>query len=595
MSRLFFLCALLLALSSAVVPSLAQEPAREGPANPALEEGAVGEAPAGWFFASQSGGKAALDATTPFQGALSVLLDATEAQGEQRFANLMQSIDAAPWRGERVRFRAAVRTEGLTAGSTAQMWLRVDRPDDADGNRRSGAFDNMDDRPIRAQEWAHYEIVLDVADDATRIALGLFVLGNGKAWLDDVSFEAVDAGSVPTTAKESAARWPSIDPRVQQALAAAERAPRQPFWTPWLVLPVLAIGLFLLGLWPARRPDGPEAPATEPGPLRWFALRFTILYWLLYCLPGPFAQLVAYLPEVGGTWSSFLNTWQGRIEAELAGWTARNVFGIQGELVPPNGSGDTTQGYLTVLNWFALALALAGGWTLVLRRIPRRGASVDLLRSYLRYVLAFAMLGYGLAKVSLARNQFPVVDEWRLNRTWGETSPMGVVWAFMGASRPYTVFAGLSEVLAALLLVWRRTAILGAFVAIGVVTNITLLNYCYDVPVKIYSTHLLAMGVLILVPDARRLGALLLRNRNPTDPGTPSVWRGAPWFVLRWLLKVPVLVAGILLPSWEVAGDVWKGLSAPVEREEAPPADEGAGHLLTTRGYRWINEVPFNR
>ena len=233
-------------------------------------------------------------------------------------------------------------------------------------------------------------------------------------------------------------------------------------------------------------------------------------------------------------------------------------------------------------------------WRWGVRRAPRRDAWVDLLRSYLRYVLAFAMLGYGLAKVNLLGNQFPEISEGRLGRTWGETSPMGLVWGFMGASRPYTIFAGLGEVVAAFFLLWRRTALFGALVAVAVMTNVVMLNYCYDIPVKISSTHLTLMGLLILAPDARRLLSLLLQHRNSTDGGTPSVWASSKLGWLRWVPKAPVVAVCFLVPIGERA---WQ-----LATHEAPPATSGddeatddAGHLLVERGYRWINEVPFNR
>ena len=54
-----------------------------------------------------------------------------------------------------------------------------------------GFFDNMQDRPIIDASWRDYQIVGDVADDAEEIALGLMMFGNGRVWLDAVSFEIV--------------------------------------------------------------------------------------------------------------------------------------------------------------------------------------------------------------------------------------------------------------------------------------------------------------------------------------------------------------------------------------------------------------------
>ena len=155
----------------------------------------------------------------------------------------MQTVDAAAFRGKRVRYRAAVRTGELGEGTGAQLWCRIDRPKSKDGERQPGAFDNMQQRRITGDAWQRFDVVLDVAADATNIALGVFVLGKGKVWFGDVSFEVVDE-SVKTTASWNPSRSSrsgyQMPDAVRAALAKAQDAPQQPFWTWWLVLPALA-------------------------------------------------------------------------------------------------------------------------------------------------------------------------------------------------------------------------------------------------------------------------------------------------------------------------------------------------------------------
>ena len=74
---------------------------------------------------------------------------------------------------------------------TAQLWMRVDLLA-KDGQRKIGFLDNMANRPIRKKDWDHYEIVGDIAEDAERISLGMFMRGSGQAWMDDVSLEIID-------------------------------------------------------------------------------------------------------------------------------------------------------------------------------------------------------------------------------------------------------------------------------------------------------------------------------------------------------------------------------------------------------------------
>lgn len=46
----------------------------------------------------------------------------------------------------------------------------------------------------------------------------------------------------------------------------------------------------------------------------------------------------------------------------------------------------------------------------------------------------------------------------QLITTFGDSTPMGVLWKFMKASQPYTAFAAICEVGALVLLLWQRTA-----------------------------------------------------------------------------------------------------------------------------------------
>ncbi len=98
---------------------------------------------------------------------------------------------------------------------------------------------------------------------------------------------------------------------------------------------------------------------------------------------------------------------------------------------------------------------------------------------------------------------------------------MGLLWTFMGMSRAYSTFAGIAEMAGGLLLIVPRFTTLGSLVTFGVMSNVLMLNFCYDVPRKIYSVHLVLMSLFLLLPDVRRLLDFFLRNRR-TEP-TPDV------------------------------------------------------------------------
>lgn len=165
------------------------------PINLDFEEGTVGEIPAGWSSRTQKVGYIAeLSETNPKSGKRSAVVrsapDADIAPGA--FGNLMQAIDATPYRGHIVRFRAAARMQSGEEGAREQLWMRVDRL-----GKKRGFFDNMMDRPIYSDQWNYFDVVGLVDDDAETLSVGVILYGKGSAWIDDVTI--TNLGSPVTT------------------------------------------------------------------------------------------------------------------------------------------------------------------------------------------------------------------------------------------------------------------------------------------------------------------------------------------------------------------------------------------------------------
>jgi hypothetical protein len=110
------------------------------------------------------------------------------------FGTMMQCVAPTNYLGKRVRLSGYVQSKDVT--SWAGLWMRVD----GEGSPpRCLAFDNMQNRAIKgSSEWARYEVVLDVPQEATAICFGILLDGPGAVWLSGTRFEVVDT-SVPTT------------------------------------------------------------------------------------------------------------------------------------------------------------------------------------------------------------------------------------------------------------------------------------------------------------------------------------------------------------------------------------------------------------
>lgn len=190
------------------------------PANAGFEQGQPGEAPEHWFVPRIPGYHVLVSDEDPKSGKQCVTIKrGTERPGP--FANVMQKIDAAAFRGKRVRYRAAVRTAIDGQEGRAQLWLRVDRAREK-GQRRMGFFDNMGNRPIRRKDWEYYEIVGDISDDAETINVGMILAGSGQAWMDDTSLEIVEKDAEVTGRGLGGMSFDGIGPGLLEIFGAME-------------------------------------------------------------------------------------------------------------------------------------------------------------------------------------------------------------------------------------------------------------------------------------------------------------------------------------------------------------------------------------
>jgi hypothetical protein len=294
--------------------------------------------------------------------------------------------------------------------------------------------------------------------------------------------------------------------------------------------------------------EAPVSPAPRMSFARCLGFRFACVYLVLYSFPFPIG-LIPGTARLANAYSKILDS--------FIPWLGTKVFHLASVSVATTGSGDTMYDYLLLGCVVLLALLFTLLWTVLAR--PRQHETLGhWLRVYVRYFLATAMLGYGMSKVF--KSQFPLPTPLRLMEPYGDSSPMGLLWTFMGFSTPYTMFVGAAEALGGFLLFFRRTTTLGALIVLAVMTNVVMLNFCYDVPVKLYSVHLWLMAAFLLLPDLPRLTDFFLLNRA-TRPAAPAP--SSPAWATRLRLAGQVLLAGYIAfvatkngyTSWKQYGD----------------------------------------
>jgi hypothetical protein len=313
-----------------------------------------------------------------------------------------------------------------------------------------------------------------------------------------------------------------------------------------------------------------------------YAFRFVLFYWVCFTFPFPLDLLglpfsyvdpkdrPTWMTSAGATYSQAYS-WITKQKDDACVWVGDRVLHVEA-VVQPTGSGDTIRAYVGCLCAVAIAVVAALLWTLVVWWVQRQKPDWDpdsrlhgIVRVVVRFFLCQMFLGYGFAKVFPL--QFAAPSSSRLEQQLGDMSPMGLLWTFMGFSPTFQIFTGSIEVLAGLLLTTRRTTLLGSLVALAAMTQVFMMNMCFDVPVKLYSLHYLMMAMFLLAPGLPRLIDGLVLGKAVEAMSFVPLLGSAKFDKLAQVLRAIVVFAmvfGQVQGSRKFWNDMYGGAPAPV-------------------------------
>jgi hypothetical protein len=361
---------------------------------------------------------------------------------------------------------------------------------------------------------------------------------------------------------------------------------------------------------PSAAPSAHAASSKETA--RWpvwqrVAFRFFVVYFALQIAPWNWFRA---LPGV-----SFLLGFYG----QTMNWAVRTAnarfFHVRDVLIPMNGSGDTSYAWAQL--WFYLSLAGIACivWSVLDRKRLHYTRLLFWLRMVVRYYIAVAALSYGIIKLFLLQMPFPQLSQ--LATPLGDLLPMRFSWLFIGYSAPYQFFSGAMETIAGLLLLYRRTVTAGLFAATGAFMNVVMINIAYDVPVKLYASHLLFSCLFLLALDSKRLVGFLVLNTgaaptNAFEPNFRKQWQrygaiATKAFLVYQFLWLPLMsgwtrhrAMGQVADSGPFAAGVYDVRSYIVNRDTIPASsadtlrwkdviidNQGAGSVNTADGIFW--------
>jgi hypothetical protein len=274
--------------------------------------------------------------------------------------------------------------------------------------------------------------------------------------------------------------------------------------------------------------------------------RFFASYFFICIFPFP----VGYIP-----FTHTLRGWYDMFFNFMISVAGKHFFYINFPLAPTNnGSGDTTYNYVREFLFLVLAIVFTVICSVADRKRKNYNLVLYWLITYMRYYIGLTIIKYGFEKTIKTQFAFPY---YALNETYGESSPMRLLWAFMGYSTAFNMFTGSVEIIGGLLLLFRKSTTLGALISIAALSNVVMMNLCFDVPVKLHAMNLLLMAIFITVPDAKRLIDFFFRNRAVPAIGSQ------PRFSKYWMNTVldTVKFAVVIYVIYSIIYQVWNKYS----------------------------------
>lgn len=177
----------------------------------------------------------------------------------------------------------------------------------------------------------------------------------------------------------------------------------------------------------------PQISTEAVVPARWsvpkrVAFRFCFVYLTLFCLAS---QIVGGMFPIHNLETPDPATLPP-VRAVIF-WAAAQVFGVGHPLVyTGSGSGDKTFDWVLDFCLLIAGAIATAVWSLVSRNRPGHAALYKWFRLFLRFALASQLFVYGVDKAVPLQMPFPYLT--RLLEPYGNFSPMGVLWAFVGSS-----------------------------------------------------------------------------------------------------------------------------------------------------------------
>ncbi len=241
----------------------------------------------------------------------------------------------------------------------------------------------------------------------------------------------------------------------------------------------------------------------------------------------------------------------------------------------------------TFADWIIVAITALLG-TFIWKKFDKKKWDYDTLyywlRVILRYRLAIGIIGYGIIKLFPVQAPFPSISN--LNTNYGDFNAWKLFSMSLGIVPGYESFLGGVEVLAGLLLFYRRTASTGALLILIFTGNVFISNLAYEGGEYVYSFYLIVLALFIFAYDAKRIYNLISLEL-PTQPNTFVPFFSGVQRQVRLILKSLLILFFVFIYAYKT----YSGYQKDPFQFPLTPGLAGASGIYNVSEFRINNKI----
>ena len=118
---------------------------------------------------------------------------------------------------------------------------------------------------------------------------------------------------------------------------------------------------------------------------------------------------------------------------------------------------------------------------------------IEIFEDAISWIVVFAMLVYGLGKII----QFE--DAIGIDKTVAEMTGMELMWAFYGYSKSFAITLGIFEVLGGILILIKKTRLIGCFFTSTILINVIIQDFYFGVHLGALKAAILYQLILLII------------------------------------------------------------------------------------------------